>query len=50
MGFVQVRLLTNLAPSLALGGRSGAADTVIRRLFDVGAVVRGENDGGGVVG
>ena len=40
---MQVRLLTNIAPSKASGDRSGAADTVIRRLFDVGAVFRVEN-------
>ena len=43
---MQVRLLTNLVPSWASGDRSGAAHAVIRRLFDVGAVIRVENDGG----
>ena len=43
--FVQVRLLTNLVSSLASGDRSGAADAVIRRLFDVGAVIRVETRG-----
>ena len=45
--FVQVRLLTRLVPSKASGDRSGAADAVIRRLFDVGAVVRVETRGAG---
>ena len=45
MEFVQVRLLTNVAPSKASGDRSGAADTVIRRLFGVGAGIRVENGG-----
>ena len=42
---MQVRLLTNLVPSKSAGDRSGAADGVIRRLFDVGAGIRVENDG-----
>ena len=42
---MQVRVRTNIAPSKASGDRSGAADAVIRRLFEVGAVVRVENDG-----
>ena len=43
--FVQVHLLTNIAPSKSAGDRSGAADTVIRRLFRVGAGIRVEMRG-----
>ena len=43
---MQVRVRTNIAPSKSAGDRSGAADAVIRRLFDVGAIIRVENDGG----
>ena len=44
MEFVQVHVRTNLAPSKSAGDRSGAADGVIRRLFDVGASIRLENE------
>ena len=37
---MQVHLLTNVASSLASGDRFGAADAVIRRLFDVIASIR----------
>ena len=42
---MQVRVRTNIAPSKSAGDRSGAAHAVIRRLFDVGASIRVENDG-----
>ena len=47
ISFVQVRLRTNIAPSLASGDRSGAAHAVIRRLFGVGAGIRVEDEGDG---
>ncbi len=53
MEFVQVRVRTNIAPSNAFGQVQMLQEIVlgrlrgrIRRLFDVGAIIRVENDGG----